>query len=302
MTVVLIGSLGAVPATASTFTPGDVYWGDNSDSPGALHNVSAGGDFSSATPHAALPGRTPGQIAWSSDLTTAYVTMFDLGTVVAVTATGSVSTFAAGFSGPTGLLRTRDGSLYVAEYDTGDVFDITSGIATPFASGLSGPRNMVELSSGEILISEQGSGQVTDLSGGGDLTAALPFASGLGANADVVQDSAGRIFVSQWGLRQVMDITAGGDFSLATPFATGQTFMGLAVDGGGRLLASELFGPNVYDITAGGDFSAAMPFAFSLNSGESALDTVPAPEPSAFAIAATVLLLQATLAVRKRNR
>src|SRR5438105_3757485 len=94
ITGILIGSAVEASSFAATFPPGSVFWADGSGSaPYELMNVTGGGDFASATPFTII-GRSAGQIAWSSDLSTAYVTEFDNNRVVAISATGTVTPFA----------------------------------------------------------------------------------------------------------------------------------------------------------------------------------------------------------------
>ncbi|WP_254508181.1 Ig-like domain-containing protein [Anatilimnocola floriformis] len=263
------------------FTPGDVF-ASTVLPPEALYEVTGGGNFSAAGPFASLGDRTFGQIAWSEDLSTAYVALFDSGAVVAVNSAGGISPFATGLTVPTGLILANDGRLLVSEFNSGEITDITAGGdftgATPYATGLSGPRNMVQLSDGRILVGEDSNGQVTDLATGGNLSGATPFASGLGTVSDIVQSSSGAIYVSDRFGQKVFNITAGGSFSAATAFATGLAFNGLTFDGTGRFLAAADNVANIYDITAGGNFAAATPFA-TLPAGtslDSVLDTVPA--------------------------
>ena len=308
-------AIPTIHVSAAPFTAGDVFFASNITTPSNLVNVTGGGDFSGTTPFAVLPSRVPGQIAWSHDLNTAYITQFSTGSVVAVDGDGNVNIFATGLSGPTGILVDTLGRILVTEFSSGQITDITVGGdfsgAAAFASGLSGGRNLLELATGEILVAEQSSGEVTDISGGGNLAGAAAFASGLGANVDLVQDSAGRIFAAQYSQSQVMEITGGGNFSGATPFATGHSFIGLAIDGAGRLLAAPLGDDpgTVYNITAGGSFSAASPFAFNIPvRGESALDTVPfssltapVPEPSTLALAVLGCVAFGVRATRRRR-
>jgi glucose/arabinose dehydrogenase len=153
------------------FTPGDVFAG-SLFAPYRFYNITGGGDLSAETALANLGGATTGQVAWSRDLETAYVSVSGTGSVVAIDSSGAVSTFASGLSNPTGLILTSDDRLLVAENSTGQVTDITAGGdftgATAFASGLSAPRNMVQLADGRILVTETGTGEVTDLGSGGN--------------------------------------------------------------------------------------------------------------------------------------
>lgn len=265
------------PARGQSFNPGDVFWG-GSFTPAQLINVTGGGNFAGAPPLATLAGRTIGQMAWSPNRLTLYVTLFSLDRVDAITATGAQSIYATGLSSPTGLLTTRDGRLLVANF-SGSVVDITGGGsfagAPAFASGLAGPRNLVQLDDDRILIATQSNGRVIDITAGGNFGADPGFAFGLSSPLDLVQDALGRVFVSESSASQVTDITAGGDFTGVAPFASGRQFAGLAIDGSARLLASALVSSNAWDITAGGNFSAVAPWAFNLPTVETAFDTVP---------------------------
>jgi cysteine-rich repeat protein len=264
-------------ARGQSFNPGDLFWG-GSFTPAQLVNATGGGNFGAAVPLATLAGRTIGQMAWSLNRQTLYVTLFSLDRVDAVTATGVQSIYATGLSSPTGLLMRRDGHLLVANF-SGSVVDITGGGdftgAPAFATGLAGPRNMVQLADDRVLIATQSNGRVIDITAGGNFGADPGFASGLSSPLDLVQDAMGRIFVSESSAAQVTDITAGGNFTGAPPFAFGRQFAGLAIDASGLLLSNGLVSGNAWDITAGGNFGAAAPWAFNLPTAETAFDSVP---------------------------
>lgn len=306
--VLAILEISAPVACGTTFTPGHVFYADNASSPYRILDVTAGGNFGAAAPFTTTTNRSPGQFAWSPDLSTEYLTQFDTNSVVKISATGAVSTFATGISRPTGLIRLADGRLLAASFSSGAVYDITAGgdlsSAIPFATGLSGLRNFLETADHRILVASQNAGAVFNITAGGNFSSATPFASNLGPIADIVQDATSRIFVSQFTSNQVMNISAGGNFSSATPFATGQAFMGLAVDGQGRLLADVVTGSSIFNITAGGNFTAATPFATGLGFGESALDVVPSavPEPTSAVLGGTSLALLGFVALRKKYR
>ena len=112
--------------TPATFTPGSVLAAD-ANAPYSLMNVTGGGNFASVAPLATLTNGSIGQIAWSPDSSTAYVSEFSQNSVVAISATGVVSPFATGINNPTGLLLTSNQHLLVASYNTGNVYDITAG-------------------------------------------------------------------------------------------------------------------------------------------------------------------------------
>jgi len=270
------------PVAPDRFVPGDVFWVATAPQ-GNVVNISGGGDFAGVTPLQSV-GSSIGQVAWSADLSTAYITEITNDAVAFLLPDGSAGGFAVNLASPSGIVRTSDGRLLVASFDDRAVYDITGGgsfaSAIPFATGFSDPRNLAELPSGEILLADQGLNAVIDIAAGGDLTGVEPFASGVDDVVDLTLDDSGRLWAAA-RTRGVIEITGGGDFSLAIPHATGREFIALAFDGSGRLLATDLTSDDIFDVTAGGDFSTAMPFAFNLpGESDAALDTVPVPEPS----------------------
>src|SRR5688572_15207940 len=64
------------------FTPGDVFGAGVA--PFKMYNLTGGGNFAGKPEFAMLPSRAVGQIAWSPDLATAYVAMFDTNSVITV--------------------------------------------------------------------------------------------------------------------------------------------------------------------------------------------------------------------------
>jgi DNA-binding beta-propeller fold protein YncE len=305
--------LAAVAPTAAAFTPGAVYFAPGSCTPPCGLFEVTGGDQQGSSPLATID-RAPGQIAWSTDLGSAYLTQFDADTVALISASGSVTTFATGVDGPTGVLLTEGGLLLVVSYRDDEVYEANGGgdlsAAPVFADGFGSPRNLLQLDSGEILLADQGRNTVYDISGKESFLTATPFASGLASGLpptgpyDLVQDGSGRIFASTDG--GVYNITGGGDFSGATPHATGQLFAGLAVDASGRLLASDFVSGDIFDITASGDYSSATPFATNLPGlGDTALDAVPGavspPAQCVPALGASGLMLLSLLVLGARN-
>lgn len=266
---------------SAQFVSGDVYY---TATTGEIINVTSGGDFTGEL-FVDTDQYSIGQLAWSADLATMYLSLFTTGEVVAIDPAGNVTTFASGLSGPTGLLLTNDGTFLAAEFDTGEITDISGGGSmagvAPLTTGLSGPRHLAQLSDGTVLVADQDLDAVFDAlypSGG---AVGEPFAAGLiEVRAMIATDddtiyAATREFVSEEFTGFVYDITGGGDFAAAAPFASGQSFFSLTVSGAGRLLSGELFGSVIWDITGGGDFSTSAAFATGLPEGETPLGTVP---------------------------
>lgn len=304
--VAIAAALFALAVPAAAFQGGDVYWAPGScdSSPCPMYKVDAA--LGTVSPFVSIDP-APGQFAWEPDRTALYISQFDSGTVLRITTAGAVSTWATGIAGATGLLMTSGGTLLVASYYDGAVYDVTASgdysTAAPFAYGFTTPRNLLERSNGDLLLVDQTGRAVFDISGGGDFTSAAPFAFGFMIGVyDLVEDAYGQLFLST--RLGVQDVTDGGDFSGVSPFAWGRFVVGLTVAPNGRLLAAEIETGAIYDISDGGDFSSTSgvtPIATIPGGlGDSALDTVafdgsgspqvPVLGPLSYALLASLLL------------
>src|SRR5690606_1618291 len=88
-------SLGATPL----FVPGDLIWATYQDS--RLFDITSGTsgqNLSGAIPFTTLGSSQFGQMAFSADATTAYMTLFSENKVVSISNTGVVQTVATGIS------------------------------------------------------------------------------------------------------------------------------------------------------------------------------------------------------------
>jgi hypothetical protein len=279
ISVLVAALLAALAGEATAYTPGEVFWAPGScESPCGVFEITNGGSLGAEALIAATTD-SPGQMTWSADYETMYISEFFMNRILSISSAGVVSAFATGISRPTGLIRLSDGRILAASFRNQVVVDISGGgdfsTATPFASGFAVPRNMFQSADGSLLLADQGSNRVIDITSGGDFAAEQGFAYGIPRGPfDLVKDAAGRILASSFD--GVFEITLGGDFSSATPFASGAEFIGLAIDADGRTLATDFNTSNVFDISAGGDFSSAVPFAQGMPGfGDTSLDSVP---------------------------
>lgn len=179
--------LGGSQALAG-YNPGDVYLASSSGD-FDIYDVSAGGDVSKSV-IAQSGSYSAGQLAWSIDLSVMYLGMYSTNEVIQIDSSGTVSTFAIGLSGPTGLIMLSDGTLLVAEYNSGEITDITAGgnfvLVTAMTSGFNGPRSFAELHDGTVLIGTQEDGKVWEFDPSTHATSS--FATGLGSVRTIVQD------------------------------------------------------------------------------------------------------------------
>ncbi len=210
----------------------------------AVYKSTAGGEMSSALPHAfQFPGVT------TSD-------------------------------GGAYALDCTEAQVLVAVVETGEVFDITTGgdmaAATPLAEGLPA-WEVIDLftdSTGRLLASAQMTG-ILDITAGGDFTGVPPtFAYDLGGSYGMSQISelGGSLYFLNVYPGEIYDFTAlqsGDPLSDATGFAHGLTIAtALASDGTHLLALDPCPGWNcgvgtIFDATAGGDLSQLNPYAFN---------------------------------------
>jgi len=162
--------------------------------------------------------------------------------------------FVGGLNNPQDLCVGPNGDLYVSEQNDDEVTIITTGVAVAHATSLDAPMGLL-CSDTQVLVAEFDTGEVTDITAAGDYAAAPAFAFGLTTPIGLLRDSNGTIWVTENSAGEITDITAGGDFTGTGAFATNQTgIFGLGEFGGALLVAA--FTPNtVIDFTAGGDLT-----------------------------------------------
>jgi hypothetical protein len=281
-------ALLARETSAIGFTPGDLFADTYY---GTVYNVTAGGNFASATPFASVGFIDIGKPAWSADLSTMYVSDRVADTVYAIDAAGNVSTFATGLDGPAGLLLTSTGKLLVTEFDAGEVTDISAGgnftSAAPFAAGMSNPGDLAETPDGRLFASEWGAHEVSNITAGGTITPGDVFVSGLPAVSSLITSQSGGLMATASNAYQVYDITPLG---VKTLFGSNAAIWGIGYDASGNLLGADLSTNEVRNISAGGDLSTAPVFASGL-SGLHSVAVVPVPEPVAALAAAGMALI-----------
>ncbi len=140
--VIVAAQLAGRAGDAMAFSAGDVFWAPGAcESPCGVFEITGGGNFGTETLIAETT-ESPGQMAWSEDSETLYISEFFMNRILSVSSAGSVSTFATGISGPTGLIRLSDGRILASSYRDKIVIDVSAGgdftSAVPFAQGMPG--------------------------------------------------------------------------------------------------------------------------------------------------------------------
>ncbi len=295
LSVVFVLACSTATQLRAEFIPGSLHYASN-QLPGAIYDISGGGNFSGASAVATGVGPNLGQIAWSSDLSTMYSTAYGTNYVYQTSSSG-VSTSYLSMPSVTGLVWTQDDRLLVVQRNsTSIIWDITDPLNRfTYATVPSTARNMTQLPTGEILVLGDG-GRIWNVAGG--TTSLWALVSGANTGGDIDYTSDGRVYASFYGggVAGVYDVTGGGTIT-SGPFAasTGYSLFGLAIDRRTDQILCAVAGNNfVLDITAGGAFSSSSPkWAYNIPiTNDMAIDFVPfaspaaVPEPSSLALLA----------------
>lgn len=313
LTLALFGNLTVASAQQATFTTGTVYSSTGSGFfviAGGIGVVpSAGGAVSNTF---SVTGFTP-QIAWSPNLTTAYVTTNGGGNqVLKLTPDGTVTTFATLPFSAFAIGTHPDGRVLVARLNGNNVFDISAGGAGPFPLYTTTPvfeddddQNyaMLRTSAGRLLLSGSYP-KIYDITDPANVTVAADT-SGLPGSQhhfkDMAEGPSGEIYAWADSGRALIKVAGGVPSIFATlPFL--ETSGSVAYGYGKLLVGGAMFSGlrtrTIYDISAGGSFpTPPAPFATHGDGATSQLllDTVPAlypPGPQA-QLAALIAQIQA---------
>ncbi|MEZ4443050.1 MAG: MYXO-CTERM sorting domain-containing protein [Polyangiaceae bacterium] len=270
---VFLGMGLAAGSAAAAFEPGDVFYIGQQ---GQTVVATDGGDLTGQM-FADADGYVAGEIAFSADRSTMYFCMTNDDAVMRMDSSGIVTPFATGLDRPTGVVVLDDGHILAAQWNNGEVTDITAGgdmsTAPPLVSGLMTPRHLIQRADGTILVSDQFASAIYELNYPDPGVKTPALATSLLQVKAMAEAPDGKVYVTtEW---DIFEVSSGGDFANVPSFATGQRFMGVAVDAFGNVLASIENGTDAFDVTAGGDFSSATPWAVGLPIGDSAFARVP---------------------------
>jgi hypothetical protein len=286
-------AISAGSLAAQTFQTGDVYLIEAGVDEARIHNITAGGDFSGATPFATLDGTgaVVGEICFSAKLDTMYVADIDADVVYAISAAGAVSTFATGLSNPVAV-ACRSGSVFAQEFSSGpdpsngSLVDISAGgdfsSAPAFVTSATALRGLATTAGAVLLVGSWDGGEVRIGTLGGAFTslpllAAMP---GAGVVQSIEEGPNGEIFVV---VDDEIGVFEGGpiyDFASGTPvaWATGLDFVNTATRvTTGDVLATTFTSDEIIDVTGGGDFTLAVAFATGFGELDTAIAAVPVP-------------------------
>lgn len=186
-------------------------------SAGAIRKISASGavsTFSSLPIPYGLAFDNGGNL-FVSHLGTTSNTNFN--TVSRITSDGTVSTFATGFTAPSGMAVDSTGHLYVANRDANTISKVTpSGTVSTFATGLDIPVGLAFDAIGRLYVANWGDSTIRRITADGTVNT---FAnSGLYHPIGIAFDDTGNLFVANYDGNSVSKVTTTGSVSA---FASG---------------------------------------------------------------------------------
>ena len=186
-------------------------------SAGAIRRISASGaltTFASLLIPYGLAFDNSGNL-FVSHLGTTSNTNFD--TVSRITSDGTVSTFATGFTAPSGMAFDSTGHLYVANRDAGTISKVTpSGTVSTFATGLSFPVGLAFDAIGRLYVANWGDSTIRRITADG--TVNIFANSGLYHPIGIAFDDDGNLFVANYDGNSISKVTTTGSVST---FASG---------------------------------------------------------------------------------
>lgn len=182
-----------------------------------------------------------------------YVTDYQHGSVLKITPSGVVSTFASGIDDAIGLAFSAQGDLYVGSLLTGQIKKITpAGVVTTFATPTGyGGRGLVFDAAGNLYSANTDNNTISKITPAGVVTT---FATGINGPRGLAIDASGQLYVSDTG-NHIYRVSLGGAVSV---FATGGGIGAVEqinFDAAGNLYAVNESDKNVFKISPTGSIS-----------------------------------------------
>jgi sugar lactone lactonase YvrE len=195
-------------------------------------------------------------------LTDDTVARFDVSSGVPATIQASRTTYAAGFSTPTGLVFDESGVLYVANYGNGTIRKVPAGggASTLWVSGLGQPRGLAFDTAGDLYAANALANAVWKIPASG--TGVTQWATGLSGATAVAFDGSGRLYAPNKTGNTVSRVgSSGGAFAT---WATGLSQpVGIAINANGDAFIPSANTNVISLVTAGGGSPSTWATGFS---------------------------------------
>ena len=139
-----------------------------------------------------------------------YVSQFTTSSVLKYNSVGTLLGTITGFTDPYGIAFDASNNAYIADYFTGDIFEIVAGTTTAsvYLTGFTKPYGIIIDASGNMYVSEQGPGDIIKVAAG-TLTRTT-FASGFNGPRHLNKDLFGNIYVADYGNNAIKRISPAG--------------------------------------------------------------------------------------------
>jgi|GEM_PF-2993296 len=220
-----------------------------------------------------------------------YVSQFTTNSVLKYNAAGTLVATIAGINDPYGIAFDASNNAYIADYYTGDIFEIMAGttgttVPTVYLTGFTKPYGIIIDKTGNLYVSEQGAGVIIKVAAG-TLTRTT-FASGFNGPRHLNKDTFGNIYVADYGNNAIKRISPAG--VVTTVLSAGLSSpRQAAFDSSGNLFVAN-YGTNTLLKASATDYSinAPLPAGLSFNTSNGQISGTPAA-----AIAATTFTVTA---------
>jgi sugar lactone lactonase YvrE len=182
----------------------------------------------------------------------------------------------SGFSAPAGVAVDASRNIFVADFLTNKVQEITAASAltsvVTLATGFSYPNNLVVDGSGNIFLGDPGDSAVKEIVAAGGYTTIHTLGSGFNTPSGVAVDGRGNVYVADYSTKDVYEMLAVNGTIPASPTIRilaselGEPD-GVAVDGSGNVFVANLVGGTVQEIVAVNGVIPSVPTINTIGTG-----------------------------------
>ena len=182
----------------------------------------------------------------------------------------------SGFSAPAGVAVDASRNIFVADFSTNKVQEITAASAltsvVTLATGFSYPNNLVVDASGNIFLGDPGDSAVKEIVAAGGYTTIHTLGSGFNTPSGVAVDGKGNVYVADYSTKDVYEMLAVNGTIPASPTIRilaselGEPD-GVAVDGSGNVFVANLVGGTVQEIVAVNGVIPSVPTINTIGTG-----------------------------------